>query len=259
MSFSRSYPQYLTRAKATFDSSGGRLTAEDSNVAINVESGAVPNGVSQKFYFGVVYDDTLLLRDIPETSQRSLISPVIKCGPEDIDLLKPVEIILPHCLYMDEVKKSWVRVFRCRQFSEKGAFFFQNRSSHGRHISVQNDETAANFVHKNKSRGNWTLLQAGHENTRSNHFGLFFFNLTPRHRWRGRLVGVWKHLWLYHHFYMSWLFTLVKASDSGKEKKRFQSTILCLPLLIWFYFNIFSLTSSVYSWTHLWKFFKYAV
>ena len=53
---------------------------------------------------------------------------------------------------------------------------------------------------------------------------------------------------------MSWLFTLVKASVSGKEKKRFQSTILCLPLLIWFYFNIFSLTSSVYSWTHLWKF-----
>ena len=173
MSFSRSYPQYLTRAEATFDSSGGKLTAEDSNVTINVESGAVPNGVSQQFYFGVVEDDTLLLRDIPETSQRSLISPVIKCGPEDIDLLKPVEIILPHCLYMDEVKKSWVSVFRCRQFSEKGAFFLQNRSSHGRHISVQNNETAANFVHKSKSRGNWTPLHAGHENTRTNHFGLF--------------------------------------------------------------------------------------
>ena len=123
MSFPRSYPQYLTRAEATFDSSGGRLTAEDSNVTINVESGAVPNGVSQQFYFGVVYDDTLLLRDIPETPERSLISPVIKCGPDDIDLLKPVEIILPHCLYMDEVKKTWVSVYRCRQFSEKGAFF----------------------------------------------------------------------------------------------------------------------------------------
>ena len=104
-------------------------------MTINVESGAVPNGVSQQFYFGVVYDDTLLLRDIPETPERSLISPVIKCGPDDIDLLKPVEIILPHCLYMDEVKKSWVSVFRCRQFSEKGTFFFQNRSSHGRRIS----------------------------------------------------------------------------------------------------------------------------
>ena len=132
MSFPRSYPQYLTRAEATFDSSGGKLTAEDSNVTINVESGAVPNGVSQQFYFGVVYDDTLLLRDIPVTPQWSLISPVIKCGPDDIDLLKPVEIILPHCLYMDEVKKSWVSVYRCRQFSEKGAFFLQNRSSHGR-------------------------------------------------------------------------------------------------------------------------------
>ena len=111
MSFSRSYPQYLTRAEATFDSSGGKLTAEDSNVTINVESGAVPNGVSQQFYFGVVYDDTLLLRDIPEMPQWSLISPVIKCGPDDMDLLKPVEIILPHCLYKDEVKKSWVSVY----------------------------------------------------------------------------------------------------------------------------------------------------
>ena len=154
MSFPRSYPQYLTRAEATFDSSGGKLTAEDSNVTINVESGAVPNGVSHQFYFGVVYDDTLLLRDIPETSQRSLISPVVKCGPDDIDLLKPVEIILPHCLYMDEVKKSWVGVFRCRQFSEKGAFFLQNRSFHGRHILFKTHETAANFLQKNKSRGN---------------------------------------------------------------------------------------------------------
>ena len=123
-------------------------------MTINVESGAVHNGVSQQFYFGVVYDDTLLLRDIPETPERSLISPVIKCGPDDIDLLKPVEIILPHCLYMDEVKKSWVSVFRLRQFSEKGTFFLQNRSSHGRRISEQNNETAASFVHKNKSRGN---------------------------------------------------------------------------------------------------------
>ena len=145
MSFPRSYPQYLTRAEATFDSVGGRLTAPNSNVTINVESGAVPNGVSQQFYFGVVYDDTLLLRDIPETSQRSLISPVIKCGPDDIDLLKPVEIILPHCLIIDEVKKSCVSVYRCRQFSEKGAFFPFS-------TSFWHDASAAIFGYKTMKR-----------------------------------------------------------------------------------------------------------
>ena len=84
----------------------------------------MPDGVSQPFFFGVVYDDTLLLRDIPETPERSLICPVIQCGPEDIKLLKPVDIVLPHCLYMDEVKKSSISVHRCEKYCEEGVLIF---------------------------------------------------------------------------------------------------------------------------------------
>ena len=41
----------------------------------------------------MIYNDT----DIPETNERTLISPVIKCGPDDINPQKAMEIV-PHCL-----------------------------------------------------------------------------------------------------------------------------------------------------------------
>ena len=76
--------------------------------------------MNQRFFFRVVHDETSLLRDIPETPERTLISPVIECGPHDINLPKPVEIIVPHCLYFDEVKKESITVCRCENYSDKG-------------------------------------------------------------------------------------------------------------------------------------------
>ena len=96
------------------------MCAPNSNVRIIVDSGAVPEGINQPFFFRVVYDETLLLRDIPETPDRTLISPVIQCGPEDINLLKPVDVVVPHCLYVDEVKKESITVYRCGHYSDEG-------------------------------------------------------------------------------------------------------------------------------------------
>lgn len=123
------YPQFITHAEKTFHSSGGQLSHPDSNVVINIESGTISEGNSQRIFFRVVNNDTWLLRDIPETCQRSLISPVIQCGPEDINPLKPVEIVLPHCLYVDEVKKTFISVFRCGEFSDcgKSNYFYVNK------------------------------------------------------------------------------------------------------------------------------------
>ena len=114
------YPQFITLAENTFTSSGGKLSHPDSNVAIIIDNGVVAEGVSQRIFFGVVYDETLLLRDIPETPERTLISPVIQCGPEDVSLLKPVKIIVPHCLYVNEVEKTSISVYRCGQFADQG-------------------------------------------------------------------------------------------------------------------------------------------
>ena len=61
-----------------------------------------------------------MIRDIPETNERTLISPVIKCGPHDINPQKAMEIVVPHCLYVDEVKKGSIAVYRCEQFTNEG-------------------------------------------------------------------------------------------------------------------------------------------
>ena len=99
--------------KDIFDSSGGELSAtHDSDVKICIANGAIPIGVSQEVFYRVVYDTTELLEDIPVGPDETLISPVIECGPHDIRLLKPSEIIIPHCLYMGKAKKEWITVYR---------------------------------------------------------------------------------------------------------------------------------------------------
>lgn len=105
--------KYITRAEATFSSTGGELCATSgSDVRIIVPSGAIPAGVNQAVFFGVIYNETTLLRDFPEATNTTLISPVIECGPHDINLLKPIEIVVPHCLYLGAAKKEWVTVYR---------------------------------------------------------------------------------------------------------------------------------------------------
>ena len=127
ISLGRSNPDpketFTAHAQDQFDSTGGSLQSPDSNVSIIVPPGAVPNGVSQPIFFGVVFDEKPLLENIPETtSDRTLISPVIKCGPSDLTVLKPVEIVLPHSLCIEDIKKAPVNVFRCGKFSDKGKF-----------------------------------------------------------------------------------------------------------------------------------------
>ena len=124
----RSEPLFVTSAHDIFDNNGGKLTHPDSDICINIEPGTFPDGRQQPIFFHVIYDDTHVIRDIPETNKRTLISPVIKCGPEDINPHKAVEIVLPHCLYMDEVKKGSIEVYRCGQYTSEGSLSCRIRS-----------------------------------------------------------------------------------------------------------------------------------
>ena len=99
--------------KDKFNSSGGELSAAlDSDVKICIGNGAIPTEVSQEVFYRVFDDTTKLLQDIPVEPDETLISPVIECGPHDIRLSKPLEIIIPHCLYMGKAKKKWITVYR---------------------------------------------------------------------------------------------------------------------------------------------------
>ena len=124
-----SVPKYITKLEATFTSTGGELSAPlDSNVRIIVPRGAIPAGINQQVFFGVFSDDTPLLQGFPEAPDKTLISPVVECGPHDIQLSKPVEIIVPHCLCLREAKKEAITVYRCgnlaAEFEGNGSLFF---------------------------------------------------------------------------------------------------------------------------------------
>lgn len=132
--FATSFPKYITKLEATFTSTGGELSAPlDSDVRIIVPSGAIPAGITQSVFFGVFLDETTLLRDIPETPDRTLISPMIECGPHDVHLLKAVEIIVPHCLDLSKAEKKWIAVYRCGQFPARGdgSYFLLHLSLRG--------------------------------------------------------------------------------------------------------------------------------
>ena len=110
--------------EATFTNTGGELSAPlESDIRIIVPSGAIPTGTKQNIFFGVFSDETMLLRDIPDAPDETLISPVVECGPHDIHLSKPVEIIVPHCLCLSDAKKEWITVYRCGHFIVQGTWF----------------------------------------------------------------------------------------------------------------------------------------
>ena len=89
---------FVTSARDNFDNTGRTLTNPDSNVCINIEPGTFPDGKQQPILFHVFCNEMYVLQDIPETKERTLISPVIKCGPGDINRQKVMEIVVPHCL-----------------------------------------------------------------------------------------------------------------------------------------------------------------
>lgn len=136
------HPKYTTQADGFFDSTGGMLsTALHSDLQIIIGNGAIAEGDPQRLFFGVICDETAPLQDILEGN--TLISPVIECGPHDICLLKPVEIILPHCLDLKDTKKKWISVYR----TDTGSIHWVKIPSE----SEKTDESKAWFIVKRDS------------------------------------------------------------------------------------------------------------
>ena len=104
--------KYTTQVEGLFSSTGGVLsTAPYSDVQIIIGNGAITEGDPQRLFFNVICDETAPLQDILEGN--TLISPV-----------KPVEIILPHCLYLKETKKKWISVYRTDTGKRKNKTFW---------------------------------------------------------------------------------------------------------------------------------------
>ncbi|XP_015777668.1 PREDICTED: uncharacterized protein LOC107355598 isoform X3 [Acropora digitifera] len=155
---------FVTSAHGSFDNTGGKLTHPNSDVCINIEPGTFPHGNQQPVFFHVIYNDTYVIRDIPETNERTLISPVIKCGPDDISPQKAMEIVVPHCLDVDEVKKGPIAVYRCEQFTNEGPHSWEKipysseRSCHSKAwFSIKKDS----IIIKTKVFSIWSIFACG--------------------------------------------------------------------------------------------------
>ena len=113
-----------------FSSEGGTLTDEGTGVEVLIPKGAVQKGRTQKIWFKVVQNtvadvmdnhhhrrggsDSLvgslelsddLLQDKKKKDRLVDLGPTVLVGPNDVSLLKPLKVRIPHCLPFK--KNSW--------------------------------------------------------------------------------------------------------------------------------------------------------
>nr|BAJ22068.1 uncoordinated 5 [Dugesia japonica] len=83
-----------TIAWGTITTAGGRLCLPQSGISLTIPRGAIHHGNSEEMFLAVCRDHT----NIPVIDMMEmLLSPVILCGPPQIQLLKSVILTIPHC------------------------------------------------------------------------------------------------------------------------------------------------------------------
>lgn len=88
--------------------SGGRIELPSSGITLTVPEGAIKNIAGEDIYIAVLRDD----KDRPKLPDKlTILSPVIQCGPSDLQFNKPVILSFQHCAlnhenYLFSVYKS---------------------------------------------------------------------------------------------------------------------------------------------------------
>ena len=81
------------------DHNGGRFTIGDTGVSLIVPPQAIPEGHTEGIYIAIMDQE----KDHPHiTPKESLLSPVVKCGPNGLKFKRPVVLSLPHCALLED-------------------------------------------------------------------------------------------------------------------------------------------------------------
>ncbi|KAM7451780.1 Netrin receptor unc5c [Porites harrisoni] len=81
------------------DHNGGRFTIGDTGVSLIVPPQAIPEGHTEGIYIAIMDQE----KDHPHiTAKESLLSPVVKCGPNGLKFKRPVVLSLPHCALLED-------------------------------------------------------------------------------------------------------------------------------------------------------------
>uniref|UniRef100_A0A182P0C8 Tight junction protein ZO-1 n=1 Tax=Anopheles epiroticus TaxID=199890 RepID=A0A182P0C8_9DIPT len=91
--------QPITR-RGFFDASGGSLADPIWNVSLQIPPGAIPPGVQQEIYFTVTdprLSESVGGPPLDMENGETMLSPLVMCGPQGTEFLKPVTLNIPHC------------------------------------------------------------------------------------------------------------------------------------------------------------------
>ncbi|XP_054706499.1 netrin receptor UNC5C-like [Uloborus diversus] len=92
---------------ASVTKTGGRITLPDTGISLTIPRGAVRKG-NVSLYLAVLRDD----KDRPTLSDKeTVLSPVIQCGPPDLNFVKPLILSLPHCASIETPDKWRISIF----------------------------------------------------------------------------------------------------------------------------------------------------
>ena len=84
------------------DHNGGKFTISDTGVSLIVPPQAIPEGHTEGIFIAIMNQE----KEHPQiTSKESLLSPVVKCGPNGLKFERPVILSLPHCALLE--KGAW--------------------------------------------------------------------------------------------------------------------------------------------------------
>uniref|UniRef100_A0A915PNM0 Tight junction protein ZO-1 n=1 Tax=Setaria digitata TaxID=48799 RepID=A0A915PNM0_9BILA len=87
----------IEHATGLIDVRGGRLSCPKTGVSLIIPEGAISEGVQQEIYVKVCRANDVGNRPpLDESRGESLMSPLVMCGPQDLQFNVPVELRLPH-------------------------------------------------------------------------------------------------------------------------------------------------------------------
>ncbi|VDK88606.1 unnamed protein product [Litomosoides sigmodontis] len=87
----------IEHATGVIDIRGGILSCPKTGVSLSVPEGAINEGVQQEIYVKVCRaNDAGNRPPLDESRGESLMSPLVMCGPQDLQFNVPVELRLPH-------------------------------------------------------------------------------------------------------------------------------------------------------------------
>ncbi|VDK87870.1 unnamed protein product, partial [Onchocerca ochengi] len=87
----------IEQSTAMIDARGGRLSCPKTGVSLIIPEGAINEGIQQEIYVKVCRaSDAGNRPPLDESRGESLMSPLVMCGPQDLQFNVPVELRLPH-------------------------------------------------------------------------------------------------------------------------------------------------------------------